>query len=58
MTTIILFPIVALIAEDEEVKELLQENGIQSQTMDEVLPIRILPAKSLIQIYKHLGNWI
>ncbi|XP_057312817.1 phosphorylase b kinase regulatory subunit alpha, liver isoform-like isoform X2 [Hydractinia symbiolongicarpus] len=47
---------VALIAEDEEIKELLAENGIVSQTADEASPIRILPARCLSWIYGRLGK--
>lgn len=47
--------LVALIAEDEEVKELLASNGIESQTVEEVAPVRILPAKCLVRIYNKLG---
>ena len=49
--------IVALIAEDEEIKELLATKGIQSQTVDEVSPIRILPAKCLVRLYNSLGGY-
>ena len=48
--------LVALIAEDEGVKKLLASNGIESQTVEEVAPVRILPAKCLVRIYNKLGN--
>ncbi|XP_066919156.1 phosphorylase b kinase regulatory subunit alpha, liver isoform-like [Clytia hemisphaerica] len=47
---------VALIAEDEEIKDLLAEKGIESQTVEEVSPIRILPAKCLVRLYNNLGQ--
>ena len=49
--------LVALIAEDEEIKELLASKGIQSQTVEEVAPIRILPAKCLVRLYNSLGKY-
>ena len=54
----LLFSTVALIAEDEEIKELLATKGIQSQTVEEVAPIRILPAKCLVRLYNSLGGCI
>ena len=47
---------VALIAEDEEVKEMLAKHGVVSQTTDEVKPIKILSAACLTWIYSQLGK--
>ncbi|XP_065667244.1 probable phosphorylase b kinase regulatory subunit alpha isoform X3 [Hydra vulgaris] len=47
---------VALIAEDEEIKELLTKNGVISQTVKDAEPIRILPARCLSKIYSRLGK--
>ena len=47
---------VALIAEDEEVKEMLAKHGVVSQTTDEVRPIKILSAACLTWIYSQLGK--
>jgi len=46
---------VALIAEDESIKALLSEHGIQSQTSAEASPVRILPARCLSRIYCNMG---
>ena len=53
-----LLTLVALIAEDEEIKEMLATKGIQSQTVYEVAPIRILPAKCLVRLYSSLGGYL
>ncbi|XP_070824158.1 phosphorylase b kinase regulatory subunit alpha, liver isoform isoform X3 [Chaetodon trifascialis] len=47
---------VCVLAESEEIKELLSDHGIMVQTMSEVLPIRVMPARILSHIYVRLGN--
>ncbi|XP_071389693.1 phosphorylase b kinase regulatory subunit alpha, liver isoform isoform X3 [Centroberyx affinis] len=47
---------VCVVAESEEIQELLSDHGIQVQTVSEVLPIRVLPARILSHIYVRLGN--
>ncbi len=52
------FPLhlVSVIAEDEAIKAILDEQEIPCQTQAEVNPIRILPAKCLSRIYNKLGK--
>lgn len=47
--------IVAL-AEDESIRNKLQQCDIHLQTVDEVLPIEIQPAKVLSNLYTYLGK--
>ncbi|XP_076587522.1 phosphorylase b kinase regulatory subunit alpha, liver isoform isoform X2 [Chaetodon auriga] len=47
---------VCVLAESDEIKELLSDHGIMVQTMSEVLPIRVMPARILSHIYVRLGN--
>uniref|UniRef100_A0A4W6CBC5 Phosphorylase b kinase regulatory subunit n=1 Tax=Lates calcarifer TaxID=8187 RepID=A0A4W6CBC5_LATCA len=47
---------VCVLAESEEVQELLNDHGITVQTMSEVLPIRVMPARILSHVYVRLGN--
>ncbi|XP_022055617.2 phosphorylase b kinase regulatory subunit alpha, liver isoform isoform X5 [Acanthochromis polyacanthus] len=47
---------VCVLAESEEIQELLRDLGIMVQTMSEVLPIRVLPARILSHVYVRLGN--
>ncbi|XP_053720532.1 phosphorylase b kinase regulatory subunit alpha, liver isoform isoform X1 [Synchiropus splendidus] len=47
---------VCVLAESEEIQELLSNQGIDVQMMSEVLPIRILPARILSHVYVRLGN--
>ncbi|XP_030582000.1 phosphorylase b kinase regulatory subunit alpha, liver isoform isoform X2 [Archocentrus centrarchus] len=47
---------VCVLAESEEIKELLRDLGIEVQAMSEVLPIRVLPARILSHVYVRLGN--
>ncbi|KAK7912767.1 hypothetical protein WMY93_012978 [Mugilogobius chulae] len=46
---------VCVLAESEEIQELLNELGFSVQKMSEVLPIRVLPARILSHIYVRLG---
>uniref|UniRef100_A0A8C4I9D4 Phosphorylase b kinase regulatory subunit n=1 Tax=Dicentrarchus labrax TaxID=13489 RepID=A0A8C4I9D4_DICLA len=43
---------VCVLAESEEIQELLSDHGITVQTMSEVLPIRVMPARILSHVYK------
>ncbi|KAM8761666.1 phosphorylase b kinase regulatory subunit alpha, liver isoform 2-T2 [Acanthopagrus schlegelii] len=47
---------VCVLAESEEIQELLSDHGISVQTMSEVLPIRVMPARILSHVYVRLGN--
>ncbi|XP_041643092.1 phosphorylase b kinase regulatory subunit alpha, liver isoform isoform X2 [Cheilinus undulatus] len=47
---------VCVLAESEEIQELLNHHGINAQTMSEVLPIRVMPARILSHVYVKLGN--
>uniref|UniRef100_A0A8C4I9U8 Phosphorylase b kinase regulatory subunit n=1 Tax=Dicentrarchus labrax TaxID=13489 RepID=A0A8C4I9U8_DICLA len=47
---------VCVLAESEEIQELLSDHGITVQTMSEVLPIRVMPARILSHVYVRLGN--
>lgn len=45
-----------VLAETVEIQELLSHHGISVQTMAEVLPIRVLPARILSHVYVKLGK--
>ncbi|KAL6112851.1 phka2 [Pungitius sinensis] len=47
---------VCVVAESEGIKELLRDHGVVVQTMSEVLPIRVMPARILSHVYVKLGN--
>ncbi|XP_045889010.1 phosphorylase b kinase regulatory subunit alpha, liver isoform isoform X3 [Micropterus dolomieu] len=47
---------VCVVAESKEIQELLSDHGIIVQTMSEVLPIRVMPARILSHVYARLGN--
>uniref|UniRef100_A0A3P9Q3M9 Phosphorylase b kinase regulatory subunit n=1 Tax=Poecilia reticulata TaxID=8081 RepID=A0A3P9Q3M9_POERE len=47
---------VCVLAESEEIKELLRDAGVTVQTISEVMPIRVMPARILSHIYVRLGN--
>lgn len=47
---------ISLIAEDEQVKQLLKSHGVTSHTVDEVKPIQVLPAQCLSWIFGRLGK--
>ncbi|XP_058484888.1 phosphorylase b kinase regulatory subunit alpha, liver isoform isoform X2 [Solea solea] len=47
---------VCILAESEEIQQLLNDHGITVQTMSEVLPIRVMPARILSHVYVKLGN--
>uniref|UniRef100_A0A8B9KHZ7 Phosphorylase b kinase regulatory subunit n=1 Tax=Astyanax mexicanus TaxID=7994 RepID=A0A8B9KHZ7_ASTMX len=43
---------VSVVAESKEIRDLLRDYGIDVQTVSEVLPIRVMPARILSHIYK------
>ncbi|XP_032368662.1 phosphorylase b kinase regulatory subunit alpha, liver isoform isoform X1 [Etheostoma spectabile] len=47
---------VCVLAESEEIRQLLSDHGIMVQTMSEVLPMRVMPARILSHVYVRLGN--
>ncbi|XP_042348339.1 phosphorylase b kinase regulatory subunit alpha, liver isoform isoform X2 [Plectropomus leopardus] len=47
---------VCVLAESEEIQELLSDYGVAVQTISEVLPIRVMPARILSHVYVRLGN--
>ncbi|XP_027693284.1 phosphorylase b kinase regulatory subunit alpha, skeletal muscle isoform isoform X2 [Vombatus ursinus] len=47
---------VSFLAETEEIKVILRNNGIDVQTIAEVYPIRVQPARILSHIYASLGR--
>ncbi|XP_061082119.1 phosphorylase b kinase regulatory subunit alpha, liver isoform isoform X2 [Conger conger] len=46
---------VCVVAESEQIQELLRESGVEVQTVAEVLPIRVMPARILSHVYVKLG---
>lgn len=55
----LLFPVfvsVCVLAESDEIQELLSDHGIKVQKMSEVQPIRVMPARILSHIYVRLGK--
>jgi phosphorylase kinase alpha/beta subunit len=50
------YPMVAILAENETVQEKLLSLGINSQTLEEVKPVRVLHASELSEIHTHLGK--
>ncbi|KAM4019772.1 phosphorylase b kinase regulatory subunit alpha, skeletal muscle isoform 3-T4 [Anomaloglossus baeobatrachus] len=47
---------VCILAETEEIREILQKHGIEVQAVAEVNPIRVQPARILSHIYARLGR--
>ncbi|XP_046713387.1 phosphorylase b kinase regulatory subunit alpha, liver isoform isoform X3 [Silurus meridionalis] len=47
---------VSVVAETEEIQALLRDHGVEVQTVSEVKPIRIMPARILSHIYVKLGS--
>ncbi|XP_066437037.1 phosphorylase b kinase regulatory subunit alpha, skeletal muscle isoform isoform X2 [Eleutherodactylus coqui] len=47
---------VCILAETEEIKEMLEKHGIEVQTVAGVSPIRVQPARILSHIYARLGR--
>ena len=50
------YPMVAILCEDDEVKRKLLDLGIESQTISEVKPIKIMHASQLAQVHKIIGK--
>lgn len=49
--------LVVILAEDLYVKEKLKNHDIHAQTISEVAPIEVQPARVLSHIYSYLGNF-
>ena len=49
---------VVILAEDTVMQDLLADHGIYVQTVREVTPIQVYPARVLSQIYALLGIYI
>ncbi|XP_043958189.1 phosphorylase b kinase regulatory subunit alpha, liver isoform isoform X3 [Gambusia affinis] len=47
---------VCVLAESEAIQTLLRDAGVAVQTISEVMPIRVMPARILSHIYVRLGN--
>ncbi|XP_066501820.1 phosphorylase b kinase regulatory subunit alpha, skeletal muscle isoform [Hoplias malabaricus] len=47
---------VSIIAETEEIKQLLQKHGIDSETLEDIRTIRVQPSRVLSHIYARLGR--
>ncbi|CAM4669856.1 hypothetical protein PO909_008269 [Leuciscus waleckii] len=47
---------VSILAESDEIKQLLQSHGIDSETLEDVHPIRVQPSRVLSHIYARLGR--
>ncbi|CAM4731784.1 unnamed protein product [Leuciscus chuanchicus] len=48
---------VSVVAESVQIQQLLRDHGIEVQTVSEVSPIRVMPARILSHIYVKLGNY-
>ena len=46
----------SILAENEEIKELLFQNGIEVETVADIHPIHVQPSKVLSHIYARLGK--
>ncbi|KAM6969983.1 LOW QUALITY PROTEIN: phosphorylase b kinase regulatory subunit alpha, skeletal muscle isoform-like [Aplochiton taeniatus] len=47
---------VSILAETEEIKQLLQKQGLEAETIEDVHPIRVQPSRVLSHIYARLGR--
>lgn len=47
---------VCVLAESKEIQELLKNDEIEVQTISEVQPIRVMPARILSHVYVKLGT--
>ncbi|KAK9508861.1 hypothetical protein O3M35_006320 [Rhynocoris fuscipes] len=47
---------IVILAEDLEMKEKLREHGVEVQTVEEVAPIEVQPARVLSHLYTYLGR--
>lgn len=48
--------VVSILAESEEIKELLLKNGIDVETVADIHPIHVQPSRVLSHIYARLGR--
>lgn len=46
----------SILAETEEIKELLLQNGIEVETVADIHPIHVQPSRVLSHIYARLGT--
>lgn len=46
----------SILAETDEIKQLLQNQGIDSETLEDIHPIRVQPSRVLSHIYARLGK--
>lgn len=46
----------SILAETEEIKELLLKNGIEVETVADIHPIHVQPSRVLSHIYARLGK--
>uniref|UniRef100_A0A672LNR4 Phosphorylase b kinase regulatory subunit n=1 Tax=Sinocyclocheilus grahami TaxID=75366 RepID=A0A672LNR4_SINGR len=51
-----LFTAMSILAESDEIKQLLQSHGIDAETPEDVHPIRVQPSRVLSHIYARLGR--
>lgn len=49
-------PAVSILAETEEIKQLLLKNGIEVETVADIHPIHVQPSRVLSHIYARLGE--
>lgn len=52
------FFLVSVLAESEEIKELLLKNDIEVETVADIHPIHVQPSRVLSHIYARLGTEI
>lgn len=50
--------LVSILAETEEIKELLMKNDIEVETVADIHPIHVQPSRVLSHIYARLGTEI
>lgn len=53
-----LFFLVSILAETEEIKELLMKNDIDVETIADIHPIHVQPSRVLSHIYARLGVFL
>jgi phosphorylase kinase alpha/beta subunit len=49
-------PLVAILSQNENVKQMLLNHGIQSETLDDVKPIKVMYSDELSKVHKMLGK--
>lgn len=55
-TCSVLLPTVSILAETEEIRDLLQKEGIEVETVADIHPICVQPSRVLSHIYARLGT--